>query len=224
MKRIIEEVVRPDPELVEGFRSLLKFYSPSCFISDSMERAGVMHSQIKPIFPVRIAGPAITVKLYPGDLTDPLQALKVAQTGDLIVVDACGETETSVWGGLMAGLCRQKGIVGAVIDGAVRDIDEAKDLGFPLFAKAVSPRSTHTAYSKRQEPFEINRPITCGGVIVQPGDIVVADEIGVVVVPKAEAKEILERSRALAAQEERTRERIKAGKTLDDLLQEFGRL
>jgi regulator of RNase E activity RraA len=184
----------------------------------------VMHSAIKPITDDRFVGVALTVKLYPGDLVDCLDALKVASEGDVIVVDACGDTETSIWGGLMAGLCQQKGVVGAVVDGAIRDTDEIKALGFPICTRAIVPRSTHSPYSGRMEPIEVNVPITCGGVLVNPGDIVLADEIGVVVVPQEEAGEVLERAREQAAKEEETRKRIKEGKTVEELLSEFGRL
>ena len=124
----------------------------------------------------------------------------------------------------MAGLCKQRGVVGAVIDGACRDIDEVKYHKFPLFSRAIVPRSTHTPYSKRMEPIEINVPIDCGGVIVHPGDIVVADEAGVVVVPAAEATQVGERAKDLFEKEELTRQRIAEGKTLEQILDEFGRL
>jgi 3-hexulose-6-phosphate synthase/6-phospho-3-hexuloisomerase len=225
MKRIIKEIKRrPSTEYVEGFHSLLKIYSPSCVVADSMERSGVMHSSIKPLVETRFVGVALTVKLYPGDLVDCLDALSVAQAGDVIVVDAGGETETSIWGGLMSGLCQQKGVVGAVVDGAIRDTDEIKALGFPICAKAVVPRSTHSPYSQRMEPIEINVPITCGGVLVNPGDVILADEIGVVVVPQEEAGEILAKALEQAEKEEATRQRIKEGKTVEELLREFGRL
>ena len=166
----------------------------------------------------------MTVRLYPGDLVDCLDALKVAAAGDVIVVDAAAETETSVWGGLMAGLCQRKGVVGAVVDGAIRDIDEIRDLKFPIFSRAVVPRSTHSPYSGRLEPIEINVSIGCGGALVDPGDIILADEIGVVAVPRKEAAEVLRRALLQAEQEEATRQRIKSGKTVDELLAEFGRL
>jgi regulator of RNase E activity RraA len=224
MRRIIKEAKRPDRELLEGFRSLLPRYSPSCIVSDVMERARTMHSSLTPASPGRFVGPALTVRLYPGDLVDCLDALRVAQAGDVIVVDAAAETETSIWGGLMAGLCLQQGVAGAVVDGAVRGVDEVRDLGFPLVARAIVPRSTHSPYSKRLEPIEINVPIVCGGALVNPGDIVLADEIGVVAVPQEEAAGVLERALAQAETEEATRQRINAGKTVDELLAEFGRL
>ncbi len=226
MRKIINQRQRtPAAETLQGFKDLLKIYSPTCVIADSQERAGVMHSYIKPLTPAgRFAGPALTVRLEPGNQVDCLDALSVAQAGDVIVVDAAGETETSIWGGLMSGLCKMKGVVGAVIDGAMRDTDETRDLGFPIFSKAIVPRSTHTPYSGRMEPIEINVTIQCAGVVIDPGDIVIGDEIGVVVVSLARAPEVLEKARQLAENEERTRAKIREGKTVEQLLAEFGRL
>jgi len=226
MRKTIHRAPTVDEGILQQYRGFLQLFSPTCVIADSMERSGVMRSYIKPIDPgnCRICGPALTVRLFPGDLVDCLDALGVARRGDLIVVDARGETETSIWGGLMAGLCKQKGVVGAVIDGACRDIDEVKYHQFPLFSRAIVPRSTHTPYSKRMEPIEINVPIECGGIIVHPGDLVVADEVGVVVVPLGEAAQVAERARDLFEKEELTRRRIAEGKTLEQILEEFGRL
>lgn len=224
MRRVIRQFDRPPASLVEGFRALLRRYSPSCIVSDVMERDRTLHSAIRPVVPGRFAGPALTVRLYPGDLVDCLDALKVASRGDVIVVDAAAETETSIWGGLMAGLCQKQGVVGAVVDGAIRDVDEIRDLKFPILSRAVVPRSTHSPYSGRLEPIEINVRISCGGSLIDPGDIVLADEIGVVAVPSDQAEEVLRRAEAQADQEEATRQRIRAGKTVDELLAEFGRL
>ena len=148
----------------------------------------------------------------------------VAKAGDVIVIDAFGETETSIWGGLMTGLARNAGVVGAVIDGSCRDTDEAKFLDFPVSAKASGPRQAHTALSGRREPIAINVPISCGGVIVNPGDLVVADEIGVAVVPAADLAAVYERARTIADNEARMREMILEGKTFQDLLDKFGRI
>ncbi len=226
MRKIINQRDKaPDPEILQGFKDLLKIYSPSCVVADAQERAGVMHSYITPLTTdTRFVGPALTVRLEPGNQVDCLDALAVAQEGDVIVVDAAGETETSIWGGLMAGLCNMKGVVGAVVDGAIRDTDEIRDLGFFIFSKAIVPRSTHTPYSGRMEPIEINVPIQCAGVVVNPGDIVLGDEIGVTVVPLEHAAEILEKAREQADKEEQTRARIREGKSVEELLAEFGRL
>lgn len=224
-KIILERDRKPDPEVLQGFKDLLQIYSPSCVIADAQQRAGVLHSYIKPIDrEKRFAGVALTVRMEPGNQVDCLDALSVAQEDDVIVVDAAGETETSIWGGLMAGLCQMKGVVGAVVDGAIRDTDEIRDQGFPIFAKAIVPRSTHTPFSGRMEPIEINVPIQCAGVLVNPGDIVIGDEVGVTVVSLDSAREVLEAACKLAEAEERTRARIREGKTVEELLAEFGRL
>src|SRR5215204_1405958 len=152
MRRVIHELERPDEALVDGFRGLLDRYSPSCIVSDVMERARTLRSDIRPVVAGRFAGPALTVRLYPGDLVDCLDALKVAAPGDVIVVDAAGETETSIWGGLMAGLCLQKGVAGAVVDGATRDVDEIRDLGSRSSRARSSParrtRRTRRGWSR----------------------------------------------------------------------------
>lgn len=226
MRKIINKREKlPSSEVIEGFNELIKVYSPSCVVADAQERAGVMRSYMKPIDnATRFAGPALTVRLEPGNQVDCLDALSVAQPGDVIVVDAGGETETSIWGGLMAGLCQMKGVVGAVVDGGIRDTDEVRDLGFYIFAKAIVPRATHTITSGRMEPIEINVPIQCAGVIVNPGDIIIGDEVGVTVVPLEDAERILRKAQEQAEKEEQTREAIRAGKTVDELLAEFGRL
>jgi regulator of RNase E activity RraA len=162
--------------------------------------------------------------MEPGNQVDCLDALSVAQEGDVVVVDAAGETETSIWGGLMAGLCQMKGVVGAVVDGAIRDTDETRDLGFYIFSKAIVPRSTHTITSGRMEPIEINVTIQCAGVVVNPGDIIIGDEVGVTVVPLENAPEVLAKAQKQAEMEEQTRARIRQGKTVEQLLEEFGRL
>ena len=226
MRRIINQREKtPTPEVLNGFKELLKVYSPSCVVADAQVRAGVMRSFMRPIDnETRYAGPALTVRLEPGNQVDCLDALSVAQDGDVIVVDAAGETETSIWGGLMAGLCQMKGVVGAVVDGAIRDTEETRELGFFIHAKAIVPRSTHTIVSGRMEPIEINVPIQCAGVVVNPGDIVIGDEVGVTVVPLNDAEEILEKAQKQAEMEEQTRARIREGKTVEELLAEFGRL
>jgi regulator of RNase E activity RraA len=224
VRRVINPRTAADPELLTGFGALLERYSPSCMVSDVMERARTMHSAIELRVGERFVGSALTVRLAPGDLVDCLDALPVADAGDVIVVDAAGETETSIWGGLMAGLCRMKGVVGAVVDGGIRDIDEIADVGFSIASRSVVPRSTHSPYSGRMEPIEINVPITCGGCLVEPGDVVLVDEIGAVAVPRAEAADVLRRAEELAEREEATRRMIRAGRTVDELLAEFGRL
>jgi 4-hydroxy-4-methyl-2-oxoglutarate aldolase len=215
---------RPDARLLEQYREVARCYSASCVFADVQKRGGVMHSSMKPIFRGKAVGPALTVKLSPGDLQDPLAALHAAQPGDVIVIDAGGETETSVFGGLMGSLFKNCGVQGAIIDGACRDIDELTDMKFILFSKAVTARGTHTMFSGRKDDVELNVPVHCGGIVVNPGDMIVADEIGVTVVPSQHLESVLVQARAQAEREEATRRRIAEGRTFEQLLEEFGRI
>jgi regulator of RNase E activity RraA len=194
-------------------------------LSDAQHRQGVMDHEIKfRSVNKPFIGSALTVKLRPGDIVDCLPIFDIAQPGDVIVIDANGTPNTSVWGGLMSGLARAAGVVGTVIDGSARDTDESKVLDFPLASRSVSPRAAHSAYTGRTAPIEINVPITCGGEIVHPGDLVIADELGVTVVPAGILEEVYEGAKKLAANEAKVREEILAGATVEQLLAKFGRI
>ncbi len=223
MLKIFNEFERR-PDLLARFDKLLPSYSISCIFADVMYRQNVMVSAIKPPFKAKACGQALTVQLSGGDLVDPLKALEMGQPGDIIVVDAGGDTETSVCGGLMGGLAKNRGIRGMVIDGAGRDTDELEDINFPIWTRAITARGTHTMFSERKEELSINVPITCGGVIVRPGDFIVADIIAAVVVPLERADEFLTLAEEQADREQRTREWVARGKTVEDLLAEFGRI
>ncbi len=212
------------PELLARFDEVARCYSASAVFADVLYRTGVMDAAIKPVFKAKIVGQAVTVQLSRGDLVDPLKALEMGKPGDVIVVDAGGETQTSVCGGLMGGLAKNRGIRGMIVDGAGRDVDELEDIGWPIWTRAVTPRGTHTMFSGRKEELSINVPISCGGVPVRPGDLVVADVIGVTVVPLERAEEVLEKAREQAEREQKTRAWVAQGKTVEDLLAEFGRI
>jgi len=223
MLKIFNEFDR-QPELLARFDEVAKSYSASCVFADVMYRTGVVDSGIKPVFRAKAVGQAITVQLSKGDLVDPLKALEMGQPGDIIVVDAGGDVETSVCGGLMGGLAKNRGIRAMIVDGAGRDIDELEDIGWPIWVRAITARGTHTMFSGRKEELSINVPVTCGGVIVQPGDFIIADTIGIAVIPLAKAEEILALAEEQAEREQKTREWVAQGKTVEDLLKEFGRL
>ncbi|MEI6419256.1 MAG: RraA family protein [Sphingomonadales bacterium] len=212
------------PDLLARFDQLLPTYSISCIFADVMYRQNVMHSSIKPAFRAKVTGQAITVQLSGGDLVDPLRALEMGHPGDVICVDAGGDTEVSVCGGLMGGLAKNRGIRGMIVDGAGRDIDELEDINWPIWTRAITPRGTHTMFSARKEELSINVPIACGGVIVKPGDFIVADTIGVCVVPLERAEEFLALADEQAEREKNTRAWVLQGKTVEDLLAEFGRI
>ena len=223
MLKVFNEFERR-PDLLQRFDALLPAYSVSCIFADVMYRQNVMHSAIKPAFKAKAAGQAITVQLSGGDLVDPLRALEMGQPGDIIVVDAGGDTQVSVCGGLMGGLAKNRGIRGMIVDGAGRDIDELEDIKWPIWTRAITPRGTHTMFSQRKEELSINVVIQCGGVTVRPGDFIVADTIGVVVVPVEKADELLTLAKEQAEREQATREWVAQGKTVEDLLAKFGRI
>jgi 4-hydroxy-4-methyl-2-oxoglutarate aldolase len=213
-----------NPALLAEFDEVAKCYSASCVFADSQYRQGVMDSEIKPAFRAKTVGQALTVQLSSGDLVDPLKALEMGKPGDVIVVDAGGDRQTSVCGGLMGGLAKNRGIRGMIVDGAGRDIDELEELDWPIWTRTITARGTHTMFSERKDELSINVPIQCGGIPVNPGDFVVADTIGVTVVPLAAAATVLAKAREQAAREQRTREWVARGKTIEDLLKEFGRI
>lgn len=223
MLQIYNEFDR-SPDLLAKFDAVINCYSAAAVFADVQYRLGVMDSGIKPPFRAKVTGQALTVQLSIGDLVDPLKALEMGQPGDVIVVDAGGDPNTSVCGGLMGGLAKNRGIRGMVVDGAGRDTDELEEINWPIWTRAITPRGTHTMFSGRKEELSINVPIQCGGVVVNPGDFIVADLMGVVVVPLDRAEETVKRAQEQANREEETRKWVAQGKTVEDLLKEFGRI
>ena len=203
------------PELLKKFDKVVKSYSAAAIFADVQYRTGVMDSAIKPAFRAKVTGQAITVQLSKGDLIDPLRALEMGQPGDVIVVDAGGDLQTSVCGGLMGGLAQNRGIRGMIVDGTGRDTDELEDINWPIWTRAITPRGTHTMFSERKEELSINVPIACGGVVVNPGDFIVADLMGVVVVPQEIAEETVRLAQEQADREEETRKWVAQGKTVE---------
>src|SRR5687767_2322126 len=211
-------------DVLAKFDQVARCYSASCVFADVMYRTGVMDSAIKPPFKAKTVGQAVTVQLSKGDLVDPLKALEMGKPGDIIVVDAGGDTETSECGGRMGGLAKNRGIRGMIVDGAGRDIDELEDIGWPIWTRAIVPRGTHTMFSSRQAQLSTNVPIGSRVLTVNLGDFVVADTIGVTVIPREKATEVLKLAKEQAEREQKTREWVAKGKTVEDLLSEFGRI
>ncbi len=194
----------------EIFELFMQVSTPN--ISDAMHRKGVMKG-IKPLFEnIKLVGRAVTVQTFDGDWAKPVEATDVAKEGDVIVVYA-GSKDVAPWGELASWSCKQKGIAGFVIDGAVRDVDEIRRIRFPVFATCIVPNA-----GEPKGFGEINAEITCGGVEVKPGDWIIGDDNGVVVVPKERAYEIARRAKEVWKAEERIREEIKRGKTLSQVL------
>jgi regulator of RNase E activity RraA len=200
--RIREHIERPSKKLVEAFREV-----STASITDAMGRFGAMESEIKPLFGgVRMVGPALTVKTRPGDNLMCHKANSLVEDGDIMVIDAGAYTRVAVWGELMTLIAKAKGCAGIVIDGAVRDSARIKEIGFPLFARAIAPCVGH-----KDGPGEINFPIQCGGVQVEPGDIIAGDDDGIAVVPAKDAKLILKKAKEFEAKGVKRRKEIESG-------------
>ena len=182
--RIKKTFIRPAPEIVEQYRL---FETPD--ISDMLNRLYTMTSVIQNrINDTTIGGPACTVKVFPGDNLMVHKALDIAQPGDIIVVDASSSTMTAVLGDLVTSKAKSRGIQAFVIDGLIRDLPAMQEVGLPVFARGITPIGP-----LHRGPGEINFPISCGGIVVNPGDIIIGDRNGVVVVRSDFAEEVLKR-------------------------------
>ncbi len=196
-KRVGEEEIRGVLELVS-----------SANLSDALHRSGVLEG-LRPLFPgIRLVGPALTVRTYPGDWAKPVEAIDLAQPGDVVVIDA-GGVGPAIWGELATNSALQRGLNGVVIDGAIRDSGDIARLGFPAFSRLVMPNA-----GEPKGFGEIGVPIRVGGVKVESGDWVLGDDDGVVVLPRILAVEYANRSMDVLEKENRIREEIKEGRTL----------
>ncbi len=179
-------------------------------LSDAMQRKGALHG-LEPHLPTpgtRLLGPAVTVVTRDGDWAKPVEAIDRAQPGDVIVVDAGGQT-TAVWGELASWSAHGHQVAGVVIDGAVRDLDAILELRFPVFSRYVSPNA-----GEPKGHGEIGVEVTVGGQRVRPGDWIVGDLSGLVVLPRERAAEIANRALDVLEHENRVREEIRRGSTL----------
>ncbi|MGD0217646.1 MAG: 3-hexulose-6-phosphate synthase [Desulfobaccales bacterium] len=191
----------------EEIRGVLELVSTSN-LSDALHRGGVLEG-LRPLFPgMRLLGPALTVRTYPGDWAKPVEAIDQAQPGDVVVIDA-GGVGPAVWGELATTSALQRGLNGVVIDGAIRDTGDITKLGFPACSRLVMPNA-----GEPKGFGEIGVPIRVGGVKVESGDWVLGDDDGVVVLPRALAVEYANRAMDVLEKENRLREEIKAGSTL----------
>ena len=178
--RVFTQRELPDRELVEQFRGL-----PTANVCDCMERLGVMNASIRLLSrPVEksMVGVALTVKTRNGDNLMIHQAIDLAGPGDVIIVDNEGGRDRSLAGAIMFGYMKYKGVEGVVFDGPVRDYDMVSELDWHLYATGVTSRGPY-----KQGPGEVNVPVNCGGVVVYPGDIILGDMDGVLVIPRREA-------------------------------------
>ncbi len=192
--RIKRSFIRPDPALVESFRDI-----PVANIGDNMNRICCMNSRITPMNAAPLLGCAFTVKVRAGDNLMFHKAMDMAQPGDVIVIDAQNEQSYAITGELMIMWLRRRGVSGLIVDGCIRDIASVRNMDFPVYATGVTPNGP-----VKEGGGEINFPVMCGGQVVTPGDIVVGDADGVVVIDPADAPEVLQKAKAQNALEAQT--------------------
>jgi 3-hexulose-6-phosphate synthase / 6-phospho-3-hexuloisomerase len=182
-------------------------------VSDAMHRKGAMDAGIVARQQgARIAGQAVTVFTADGDWAKPVEAIEVARPNQVIVIDSRG-TQTAMWGELASHSSKVRGLAGIVVDGAVRDIDDIRAMQFPVWSRWVVPNA-----GDPKGFGEIGAEVKCGGQTVRSGDWIIADDMGVVVVPQEEAQEVANRAVEVHERENRLREEIRRGKTLSSVL------
>lgn len=184
--RVYTKVNRAPAELVRAFEGI-----PVANIGDNMNRRACLNARIRPLNDSPLLGTAITLKTNPGDNLMLYTAIELAEPGDVIMVDAQGDLSSAIVGGLMLNWAQTKGLAGVVIDGAVRDVAAIRIMKMPVYAAGVTPNGPF-----KNGPGEVNAPISCGGVVIKPGDIIAGDADGIVVIDPADAKDILAKSRA----------------------------
>ncbi len=201
---------RPDPALVAALKGV-----PTGYIVDCMDGSGAMHHRIKPLDPPAesVVGVAVTAENRPGDNLGAFGALEIIQPGDVLVAATGGWEGCAVIGDLMFGMLKNRGGVAFVTDGLIRDVVGLRGVGLPIFSAGVTPNSP-----VRNGPGAAGVTVICGGVTVEPGDVIVADIDGVVVVPQARLGAILERLATVRAAEAALEAKVKAGLTMPDFV------
>lgn len=218
--RIVQGVERVPEDAVEKFRAA-RLATPN--VADVMWRFGAVGEGIHPIgdTSVYLAGTALTVRTRPTDNLMVHKALEIARPGDVIVIEAGGEMRHAILGELMCQYAAEKGVGGFVVDGPVRDGSAIGSLGFPVYARGLTPRGPY-----KEGPGEINVPVSCGGVAVCSGDLILGDADGVVVVPRDSVEEVFREACAVESSEEEVMKLISAGRWergwIDEKLSEKG--
>ncbi len=198
-----------DTDALEQWRTI-----PPAIASDCLNRSQAMTANVKPLSPgTALCGQARTIACMVADNSAIHAALRMAGPGEVLVVSSGGFIDTALFGGLLAEVALARGVAGIVIDGAVRDVAEIRDLGFPCYCTAVVPAGPHKGHGG-----SINATIACAGCPVSPGDIVLGDDDGITVVPLGRREQVLKASIEKIAQEEAALELIRAGESFADHL------
>jgi RraA family protein len=186
----------------------------TALLSDALGKSGAMDHDIKCMSAnCRMAGPAVTLRVHTADILMVGKAVSLCPQGYVLVIDGQGELNTALWGILITIASRLKGAAGVVIDGAIRDLEGIRRDRFPVFARAAVPNAGGAEYLG-----EVNLPVQCGGMVVNPGDWIVGDEDGVVVIPQARLSSVLEVAKRLRRVEKEIEDSIRRGGDLVKLL------
>lgn len=209
MQRYIVNFPRLTPERLELWRTI-----PSSIASDTQNRCQSMDARIKPCAEgMRICGQARTVKAMPGDNSMLLTACSIAEPGEVVVVAGSGLEDVAMAGEWVMRGCKARGLGGLVVDGSVRDMQEIRRIGFPVFSKGAVPRGPHKMFGG-----DMDTTAAVGGIAVSPGDLIIGDDDGVTVVPLAHMDEVLQRCLALLEKEKIWSAQLDAGQSLMKVL------
>src|SRR5215510_4154964 len=200
--RIVRKIARAGAEVIEALG-----HQGVATIHEAQGRVGLMRQYMRPIYlSARMAASAVAVSCQPGDNLMIHAAIEVCQPGDALVVVTTSESTDGMFGELLATSCQAHGIVGLVIDAGVRDVADLTAMDFPVWSKAISAQGTVKA-----SPGSVNIEVVCAGALVRPGDCIVGDQDGVVVVSRESAAEVARLGAARIEKEQQTRDRLKAG-------------
>jgi 4-hydroxy-4-methyl-2-oxoglutarate aldolase len=208
MNKVVRNIRRVDPAIVKGYAEL-----GVSTVHEAQGRKGLLAPYLRPLWPrAHIAGPAVTVEVPPCDNWMIHVAVEQCRPGDVMVVAPTSFSDAGYFGELIATSLVAHGVVGLILDAGARDVAAIADMKFPVWSKAIFSQGT-----VKETLGNVNIPVVCAGQTVYPGDLIVADDDGVVVVRKEEAKDVLEASNAREAKEAQSRKRLRAGELSIDI-------